>query len=75
MFVTVCFQVWPVCVDGLSGGGVLVLDQDRMASFSRQDDNSVGQEGNCNQQAIKIHNRTVSRGTEPQTRYRVMEGR
>ena len=29
----VCFQVRSVCVDGLTGGGVLVLNQDKTASF------------------------------------------
>ena len=37
----VCFQVWWVCVAGQSGGGVLALKQDRMASFSKQDGNSI----------------------------------
>ena len=31
---TVCFQVWSVCVDSLSGGRVLILNQERMASSS-----------------------------------------
>ena len=38
----VSFQVWSVSVAGLSGGGVLILKQDLMGSFSRQDGNSVG---------------------------------
>ena len=38
----VSFQVWLVFVDGLLVGEVLVLD--RMASSSRQDGNSTGQE-------------------------------
>ena len=32
----VCFEAWSVSVAGLSGSGVLVLNQDRMASFSDQ---------------------------------------
>ena len=38
----VSFQVWSVHVSGLSGGGVLVLNNDRQASSSRQDGNSIG---------------------------------
>ena len=37
----VCFQVQSVSVAGLSGGGVLVPNQDMMGSFSRQDSYSV----------------------------------
>ena len=33
----VYFPVWLVWVDGLSGSGVLVLNQDRTEDFSRQD--------------------------------------
>ena len=62
----VCFQVWLVSVVSLSGGGVLVLNQDRTASFSRQDGNSVGQDGKCNRQAVEIHDRMVYRWVEPQ---------
>ena len=40
----VCFQVWLVSVAGLSGGGVLVLKQDKMENFSRQDGNSIAQD-------------------------------
>ena len=47
------FQVRSVSVHGLSGGGVLVLKKDWMASFSRQDGNSIGQDEKCNQQAMK----------------------
>ena len=72
---SVCFQVWSVRVDGLSGGGVLVLNQDMTTSSSRQDGNIIVQNGKCNQQAIEIHNRTVSSLVEPQSRYRVVEGR
>ena len=71
----VCFQVRSFCVHCLSGGGVLVLNQDRMAGFSRKDSNSIGQDEKCDQQAIDIHNRMVSRWVEPQSRYRVVEGR
>ena len=67
----VSFQVQSVCVDGLSGGGVPVLNQDRMASFSRQGGNSIGQDGKCDRQAIEIQDKTVSRWAEPSSRYRV----
>ena len=40
----VCFQVRSVSVHGLSGGGVLLLKQDRMASW----------------QTVEIHGRMVS---------------
>ena len=60
----VCFQVQSVSVHRLSGGGVLVLKQNR----TRQDVNCVGQDGKCNQQAIDIHGSTVSRWAEPQSR-------
>ena len=43
----VYFQVQSVCVHRLSDGGVLVLNQDTTASFSRQDNNSIGQDGKC----------------------------
>ena len=56
---SVCFQEWSVCVVSLLGGGVLVLKHDRMASFSRQDGNSIGQDGKCNRQAVEIHDGTV----------------
>ena len=49
----VCFQVWSVC-------GVLIHNQDRVASFSRQDGNSIGQDGKCNRQAVEIQNRMIS---------------
>ena len=39
------FQVWSVCLYGLSGGGVLVLNHNRSGSSSRQDGNSIGQSG------------------------------
>ena len=45
----VCFQVWSVCVYSLSGGGVLVVKHERMASFSRLD--ITGQNGKCDLQA------------------------
>ena len=64
MFTTGWFQVRLVSVASLSGGGVLVPNQDRMGSFSRQNRNSVGQDGKHNKQAIEIH-RTVSRWAEP----------
>ena len=70
----VCFQVQLVCVAGLSGGRVLVLWQDRRASSSRQDGNSIGQDGKCNRQAIYIHNRTVSRWAESKSEQRVGVG-
>ena len=44
----VSFQVWSVGVYGLSGGGVLLLNHDRMASFSRQEGNTTEQDGKCN---------------------------
>ena len=37
----VCFHVWLVCVDGLSAGGVLILNHDNTASSSRQDGTSI----------------------------------
>ena len=37
----VSFQVQSISVDCLSGGGVLVLNQDRMASFSRQEGDNI----------------------------------
>ena len=49
----VCFQVRSVSVYGLSGGEFLVLNQDRMTSSSRQDGNSIAQDGKCNRQAIE----------------------
>ena len=68
----VCFHVQSVCVDGLSGGGVLELNQDRMAHSFRQDGNSTGQDGKCNGQAV---NRMLSRWAGPQSGYRVLERR
>ena len=47
---SVCFQVWSVSVVCLSGGGVVVQNQDRMARFSRQDGYSTVEDGNCNRQ-------------------------
>ena len=41
------FQEWSVSVASLSGDGVLVLNQDRTSSFSRQDVNSEGQDRKC----------------------------
>ena len=67
-------QVRLVSVASLSGGGGLVINHDRTASFSRQDSNSIGQDGKCNRQAVKIHDRMVSRWAETQSGYRVMEG-
>ena len=52
-----------------------MLEQDRVGSSSRQDGNSCGQDGKCNQQAIEIYDRTVSRWAEPQSGCRVVEGR
>ena len=52
-----------------------MLNQDKTGSFSKQDGNRVGQDGKCNRQAIEIHDRAVSRWTEPQSRCRVVEGR
>ena len=68
-------EVWSVCVYRLSGGGVLVLNHDRLGSSSRQDNNIIGQVGKCDQQAIEIHNRIVSGWVEPRSGYRVREGR
>ena len=45
-----------------------------MGSFSRQDDNSVGQDRKCNRQAVEIHDRMVSRWAEPLSGCRVVEG-
>ena len=45
----VCFQLWSVSIDGLSGGGVLVNNHNRTASFSRQDGYSIGQDRKCDQ--------------------------
>ena len=70
----VSFQLWSVCVDVLSGGGVLVLNHDRLGSSSRQDGYSIGQDRKCDRQAIEIHNRMVSRWAEPRTGYRVGVG-
>ena len=70
----VCFQVQSVSVASLSGGGVLVLNQDRTGSSSIQDSNSVGQDRKWNRQALNIHDRMVSRRAEPQSGCRVMEG-
>ena len=68
---SVRFQVQLVSVNGLSGGGVLVLSQDRMAlSSSRQDDYSITQDGSSTDKlAVEIHNRMVSRWVEPQSGY------
>ena len=68
-------QEYTSCMYGLSGGGVLVLNQERTASFARQDSNNIEQDGICNQQAVDIHYRMVSRWVEPRSGYRVMEGR
>ena len=59
---------------GLSGGGVLVLNQKRMANFSKQDGYSIRQDEKCNQQALEIHKRMVSRWAGPQSGYRAVEG-
>ena len=56
----VSFQVGSFSADGLSEGGVLVFNDDRTTSYSRQDSNSMGQDGKCDQQAIEIHDRTVA---------------
>ena len=66
----VSISVHLVFVYCLSGGGVLVLNHDRMASFSRQDGNIIGQDEKSDRQAVEIHNRTV----EPRSGYRVIEG-
>ena len=55
----VSFRLQLVCVDSLSGGGVLILNQDRMTNF--QDKTVTGQDGKCDGQAVKIYDRTVSR--------------
>ena len=52
-------------MSGLLKGGVQVLKHERLGSSSRQDGCGIGQEGKCNQQAIEIHDRTVSKWTEP----------
>ena len=70
----VFFQVWLLSVAGLSRGGVLVLTHHRTARFSRLDGNSAVQDGKCNQEAIEIHDRMVSRRAEPQSGRKVMEG-
>ena len=59
MFTVCCLQIWSVRVDRLSGGGVLALNQDRTATFSRYDGNSTGKDGNCNRQAVQIHNTQI----------------
>ena len=41
----------------------------------RQDGYGKGQDRKCNWQAVEIHNRAVSRWTEPRAVYRVVEGR
>ena len=43
--------------------------------FLRQDGYSIGQDGKCNQQAIEIHDRMVSRWAESKSGYRVMGSR
>ena len=50
----VCFQVQLVCVYGLSGSDVLVLNHNRPGSSPRQDNYSIGQGGKCDQQAVEI---------------------
>ena len=57
---------------GLSGGVVLVLNHDRPAISSREEDQSIGQDGKCDQQTVEIHNRTVLRWGEPRSGYRVV---
>ena len=49
----VCFQVQFVSVDSLLGGGVLLLNHNRMASSSRQDANSIGQDRNSQQDSLQ----------------------
>ena len=68
------FQVWSVDGDVLSGGGVQALNQDKTESFSRQDGSSIRQDGKCDQQAVEIHDRTVSRWAKPRSGYRHVEG-
>ena len=70
----VSFQVQSVCMYGLLGDGILVVNYDRLGSSSRQDSNSIGQDGKCDQQAVEIHDRTVFRWVEPRSGYRVVEG-
>ena len=41
----VSFQVWSICVQGLSVGGIQVLNHERLGSASRQDYYSVGLRG------------------------------
>ena len=48
------FKVWLVSLANLSEGGVLLVNQDRMASFSRQDSNSIGQDGKCLTSKTKV---------------------
>ena len=49
------FQVWSVCVYGLSGGVVLVLNHNRPRIFSREEGLSIGKDRKCDQQMIEIH--------------------
>ena len=63
----VSFQGSLVSVHGPSAGGILVLNPDRMTKFSKQDCNTIGQDGKCNQQAEEIHGSTVFRWAEPQS--------
>ena len=45
-----------------------------IASFSRKYSNIVGQARKCDRQAVKIHDRMVSKWVETESGYRVMEG-
>ena len=47
----VCFQVLSASLYGLSGGGVLVANQDRTTTSSRQDSNSIRKGRKCKRQA------------------------
>ena len=39
-----------------------MLNQDRMASFPRQDGNSILQDRRCNRHTVEIHDRMVTVG-------------
>ena len=58
----------------MSQGGVQVLNHDRTGSSSRQDGYSVGQDSECDQQTIEIHDRTVTGWAEPRSGHRVGVG-
>ena len=49
-------------------------DHDRTGSSYRQDGYSIGQDRTCDQQAMEINDRTVSRWSEPRSGHRVVKG-